>query len=701
MIVIVAAFLRFYQLNTTEFDDDQGVIFHMARYAVTHGLIPATTNRASIGIINPPATIYLLMIPAAVSSDPLAGVFMTAFLMVVSVLLTYLFVRRYYGRVAATIAALSYATLFRAVVYSRFMWDQNFLPFFIVLFFMALFSGIIDRKKGWFLSALILLGILVQLHASTILLLVPLALAYIFAPGTIRKRDYLFGGLALFLLYFPYFANEVKIHFSDIIAYLHAPKKTVLDMEALQFYQAFLNPYKLLSEQYPLHWRVVPFIGQPSLLWQLSPYLSWSSILLELLIVISMVALLVLAFKPASRGTAGQESRTGLWGKALFYWNQLRGSPYRCALLVLLAWQIVPLLYLMRHSMQLYLHYIIFFMPGPFILLGIFIRQVIIWFEARSSRVLKHTVTYGLYTLILLIVLAQCIGTTAGVLDLDQGHYSDGAPVNNFYNDLRSLRNAVTAADQLALENHISRVYISADWPTQSALGFLSTQMHTPVTLFQDNGCAALPASNAGPAVLLMGPYPSFADTLVQRFTTATLVSKPARAGGSPFRLYIINTKAAPSASTNRLGQDLQWLGMAGGLVQYKQSSWQVSQWTLLRSAQPDYRTVYSYTLTQSIDGQNVKQECAFSALHAGDQILVPFQQKKAAQVSSKGAGLASTMDIQAASYQVQPYTFQVGPLKFLTFEDIDTPVRQLTTPAGKNALAIPTASLASPKKGK
>jgi len=59
-ILGIAAFLRFYQLTTTEFDADQALIFQMARDAINHGLIPATGIIASIRIANPPAVVYLL-----------------------------------------------------------------------------------------------------------------------------------------------------------------------------------------------------------------------------------------------------------------------------------------------------------------------------------------------------------------------------------------------------------------------------------------------------------------------------------------------------------------------------------------------------------------------------------------------------------------------------------------------------------------
>ena len=35
----------------------------------------------------------------------------------------------------------------------------------------------------------------------------------------------------------------------------------------------------------------------------------------------------------------------------------LRANPYRCGLLLLLVWQIVPILLLTRHSIGLYAHY--------------------------------------------------------------------------------------------------------------------------------------------------------------------------------------------------------------------------------------------------------------------------------------------------------------------------------------------------------
>src|SRR5437762_10940109 len=70
-IILVTAFLCLYRINTTEFNTDQASIFSMARDAIRYGLIPMTSNAASVGITNPPGVIYILLIPALFSADPL------------------------------------------------------------------------------------------------------------------------------------------------------------------------------------------------------------------------------------------------------------------------------------------------------------------------------------------------------------------------------------------------------------------------------------------------------------------------------------------------------------------------------------------------------------------------------------------------------------------------------------------------------
>src|SRR5437588_195465 len=243
-IILIASFLRLYRLDTTAFSYDQSMLFRMAYDAVHYGLIPATSNGSSILTLHPPLTVYLLMLPAILSANPLWAAVMTALFNVVAVLLTYIFTRRYFGRLAATIAALLYATAQTTVIFSRFIWQPTLLAPFTILFLFALFWGVVERRKGWLFPALFLLGVMYQLHELTLLLVIPLLVAVLLAPRTIRLRDLVLACVFLLLIFAPYLLWEVNIRFADLhtalgLARTHAQ----LDTKALTFYQRFLNAY--------------------------------------------------------------------------------------------------------------------------------------------------------------------------------------------------------------------------------------------------------------------------------------------------------------------------------------------------------------------------------------------------------------------------------------------------------------------------
>ena len=967
-IVFVAAFLRLYQFNTTEFERDMPDLFGMARYAVTHGMIPVTSNLASIGIYNPPATVEIFMIPAAFSNDPLWTAMTVAILMIVSVLLTYGFVRYYYGRIAATIAALMYATLLRAVVYSRFIWNTNLLPLFAILFIMALFWGAVARRKGWLPLALFLFGILTQLHATAGLLIIPLGITLVLAPGTIHRRDLALGLLSFLITYFPYILWEFAVHFFDVHilvqTFLH-PQQVAFNDEAWILYQTLMNPYDLLSITNPFHWskNIVPYLDESSMLWKLAPYLSWISQMLVYLIVTSMATTLVLAVW--SWGSSSHERQTGkitAWGHVRRYWSDLRNSPYRCGLIVLLCWQMVPLLILLRHSILLYQHYFLFLLPGPFILVGIFLAKTSEWlgngrktaipqyiqrygvyatlaglilvaqliggildvdrghspttfmanplqgllitdilmtvsvlltygfvrchanrvaatiaalmyailfraavyspvifvvfffmalfwgvvahrkgwlipalfllcisiqlqvtenlrtfpfhntvaltiiplgialilarrtlrwrdlplgllsfliislpyFLGEISLVVVCIVTtlvlavwpwgssshekqtdltgwghvrrywsrlgnptsrhglimlfcwqlmpiiillchsdplyqqylifllpgpcilsgifltktaeglwsgermmvpwfirrYGMYALAGLIIIAQFIGSTLGVLDIDRGHYSNGfyEPGYPTY-DLRFFRTALTKADQLAQQHHLNRVYIAADWSTQDQLDLLSPQMHTPVIIFSSN-CAVLPSTSEGPAVLLVGPYSYLTIDLIMQFAKVTLIGKPMQVGGASFLLYIVTPKPEQAVSPPLLEDGLQH-SVSGHY--YDHIPWLVTSWRLMRSALPDYRTEYKYTMKSiphELHQQSTTTECTFSAMRAGDQVLIPFYQDNLS--TDNHPATTSTISVNGRFRVRKPLYLHDGPLTLLNFATTD-----------------------------
>jgi 4-amino-4-deoxy-L-arabinose transferase-like glycosyltransferase len=681
VIVLIAAFLRFYRLDRTELDSDQADIFRMAYDATHHGLLVAASNMASIHIYNPPAIIYILMLTAAFSANPLWAAVLVAVLATFSVLFTYIFTRIYYGRVAGTLAALLYATSSASVFYSRFIWQQNLLLFFVPLFIATLFLGAVSRRKGWLFPAIFLWGLLIQLHASTVTLAAALLVAWVLAPGTVRWRDLISGVISVAVIYFPYALWEAATHFQDVAILLTEMKQqSKIDNQAVLLYQQFLSPYPVRVDQHSLFYRLEPFV-------------SWLVFVMTALIIIAGLVALLLFVRSGRRDEVIQaQGMAKVWYSIRAWWIDLCAHPYRCGLLVLLAWQGIPLLYLSRHAIALYPHYFIMLMPGPFILIGLLLARASGWLRQFGGR--SRLLYISVYLLSGLIILAQLAASTANVLDVTSGHFKDSALSYPYYNDLSSLQQAVHAADQLAQQHHLSHLYVSTDFATETALRYLVTLTHTPTTAFSDV-CQVLPDPTEGPVAMLLGPHSDLNYALLSQFASVRLVSLPPHLGGPPFRLYIVQSFKPQKTASTTFPSDLQLLGTRR--IFFKNAPWLITHWNILRSVQPAFRTSYVYAITDlSNPDHNArdllhvnKRMCTFTSMNAGDQMLIsfPLMDKEAAQPS---------IDVQIQSYTLTPFIVAPHFLKSsrLAFEtDFYNYASQhvLHTTNGQDHILLPT----------
>lgn len=676
-ILLVTGFLCLYRINTTEFNTDQAAIFSMARDAIRFGLFPITSNAASLGITNPPAVIYILLIPALFSANPLWAAVQQALLTTAAALLTYIFTRRYYGRLAGIVAALLYATATTTIHYGRFIWQQNMMSPFVILFMFALYWGVVDRRKGWFAPAVLLLGLLFQLHQSAALLVIPLFVAVVLAPKTIRWRDIVLAFVLLFILYFPYILWEVFSKASDLHAFSNLSQHEATGgNETLRFYRLFLSPY---GQQ--------PTIAS-SVTLKFVPWLSWLRYAIPLLLFAGIAAALLLLVFPLlnqARATGTPDPITSVRSGMRGWWANFNANPSLGGFVLLLTWQILPVLLLLRVTIILQLHYFIFLMPGPYILIGLFIAKVVELFRRYQPG--WSLLRYAVYGLVALVVIGQLLGSVASVIDISSGKFDDRTFYIHYRNDLNSLQQAVNEADQLAQQRHLNHVYITTDDSTATALGYLSEQMQTPVTLFSATNCLVLPAPADGPAVLLVGPYDTLTHALLGQYASATLVNEPARPGGKPFHLYVVTPSAAQTApGTNAFGNDLQLYKMKTQNLGSNSSSWMVTQWNILRPVQPALRTTYNYTITAQPGGNNSSLQpntCSFTGMRAGDQLLDAM-----ALPNNSVAPTSVTVGVQSST--TVPFNPTLGPIHFETYINQETPSTILRTPSGRNTITIP-----------
>ncbi|MBE3558726.1 MAG: glycosyltransferase family 39 protein [Ktedonobacteraceae bacterium] len=542
-LIALAAFLRLYRLDTVVFGVDEGNMFHLARDFFTHGFFPITGNRSSIGNLYFPILIYFLMIPAALSANPQWADALIGLLNTFGVVITYIFTRRYYGRMAATIASLLFATSSMALIFSNSIWQPNMLPPLNMLFLFCVFRGVVERRKGWLFPALVLFGLLYELHSTAIYMLEVLVPACFFAWRTLRIRDGIFAALVLLVSAVPFIAWEFKSGFADIQIILHAAQTPAhIDWSAYQPYRALLGPYvgsavergDMLPSTPTSAFYTTPVRYLLGPLQGLHAILPW----LFLCAVLTATGMVLwsrhLSARTESESVA-QRSPRGIAGWLRRWLADFRTSPLRQGTLLLLIWQIGGLASLIHHSVPLYPHYYTFFLPGQFILLGIFFAQISALLQRYPLR-WRAAPRAVVSTAATLLIVAQTLCSGVYLTDMINGNFNAQAVALNFYN-MASLQPALDKANQLAQVYHAQRLYIATSFSDESALYALSEQIKTPVTLFDGTHCTLLPGVEAGPVVFLETPYLTGTDQLLHRYATIQQMETVWRPGGDPSAL--------------------------------------------------------------------------------------------------------------------------------------------------------------------
>lgn len=689
-IIALAAFFRLARLDTVVFGVDEGNMYMMARDFITHGFIPLTSNRSSVGPLFFPLFMYILLIPASISANPMLAMGFIGLLNTLGVLLTYVLTRRYFGRFAGIIAALLFATSPLTLIFSNGIWQPDIVPVLIVLFLFCVFGGLYERRKGWLFPALVLFGMLVEVHVTAIYMVLVLVAACIFAWRTLRVRDVLYAGGVLLLTLIPYLALQVKTNFVDLRGFYHAARLPAhgLDFGVLKSYRALLGPYVGSVVQ---RGDVLP--GNPDSVMYTTPLsylvtpLTIIHAILPWLVVLSIVviALMILSPLPEHRRT-DLKHKDGRFG---WLWNWLAdlwATPYRQGLLMLLLWQVVSLGLLMRHALPVYPHYFTFFLPGPFILIGIFFQRMIELARKYLPR-LKFLASFALSTCALILIAAQLLCASQTLIDTVNGHFDAQAVDLNFYN-MAGLQPALAQADQLAQKRHIKRIYIATSYSDASALRYLAQDLKTPMTLFDGTNCAVLPAPEAGPVVLLETPYLYAADRVVGQYSDANQIAQPWRAGGDPFKLFVLSSHHTPKPVRALSGGLLQlsneattYTDVAGTIIK----RWLVTRWQVAGETTPAPQTTYHHDFSMKLDGVTPTDNasCTSTRMWRGDQIF-------GIQSLKNGITQPTTVTVQPSSYTTQPKLHHLGSLTFSVFDWRNTPHEPAMTPDGQNSFALP-----------
>ena len=141
LVLFTASVMRFGNPGIVEFFHDGAMLSTLAQEMASGKRFPVTGINSSVGIPNPPTSVYVMAIPFFFDSNPMTAIYFVMVLNVIGVGLLWWLAHRYFGRTIALVAGLTYALSPWAILYSRKIWAQDFhTPFVLFGILLGLYG---------------------------------------------------------------------------------------------------------------------------------------------------------------------------------------------------------------------------------------------------------------------------------------------------------------------------------------------------------------------------------------------------------------------------------------------------------------------------------------------------------------------------------------------------------------------------------
>lgn len=265
LIFVLGAFLRMYHFSDwLHFELDQARDAKVIDLAYTEGVnnLPLLGPKAAGSFLRlGPIFYYFKYLSALIFGDTPAG--MAVIIMLFGILalpVFYLFIRKYFSRKIALGLFLLFATSLFLVMYSRFSWNPNALPFFTLLTFYFLLRTAEENepKKGvWLIGTATSLAIATQLHfLAFIAVPIIVAIYLIIRRPRLNWKYWLASVLVILFLYSPVFINEFMTGGDNVKEFFKATEKksskddhTILEKMVKSYNENALGYFIILSGQ--------------------------------------------------------------------------------------------------------------------------------------------------------------------------------------------------------------------------------------------------------------------------------------------------------------------------------------------------------------------------------------------------------------------------------------------------------------------
>ncbi len=266
LIIALGVFLRSYNFSIgLHFELDQSRAAKIFYLAVKEGpgQLPLLGPKAAGSFLRlGPAFYYFNYLSALVFGNTPSG--MAIIMMIFGILAIpafYILVRRYFNKWTSISLLLIFSTSLFLIMYSRFSWNPNAMPLFMILTIYSLLRAVDreEKKKGaWILLGSFFLALVTQLHFLAFVSVPMIAVAFLIIKRPKIKWTYWVGAAAIILfLNSPVILNEIKTggkNFKEFqeVAFGKSNKdseKTLIEKAAKDYTENSLGHFLILSSQ--------------------------------------------------------------------------------------------------------------------------------------------------------------------------------------------------------------------------------------------------------------------------------------------------------------------------------------------------------------------------------------------------------------------------------------------------------------------
>jgi 4-amino-4-deoxy-L-arabinose transferase-like glycosyltransferase len=223
-ILILAGALRFYRIReyTTFLGDEGRDMLVVKRMIVDHKytLLGPTT---SVGSMYMGPVYYYLMTPFLWlwKLDPVGPSVMVALFALLTVFLIYKTNSDFTNKRVGLIAAFLYSISPLTIIYGRTSWNPNVVPFFTLLIVYSLLKIIIKKDRRFYIICGLSLGIAIQLHYITLLMVPVIFFSLLFSKLKLKPVNIVILIIGFIITYSPFLLFEIRHGFVNLNAVIN------------------------------------------------------------------------------------------------------------------------------------------------------------------------------------------------------------------------------------------------------------------------------------------------------------------------------------------------------------------------------------------------------------------------------------------------------------------------------------------------